>query len=245
MTQTEPLNIVLRTLTPAPFKAQSNHIDPVFLNEHERARAERFKFDEDRWSYSAAHALLRSMLTEFHGLSPLDWQFCKNKHGRPEIDTEAHPDAAVKFNISHTHGMAVCAMNAEKLQVDADIGVDVENLNRKLSHQMLADRYLSSIEAQWLHSRPSQQTEFLRLWTLKEAVSKATGLGLTLDFQAFHCNLSPLSVSFDSAHFGATENWHLNRFDSLSHHSIALAVRRPADCSVKLNIQHLCGQAVS
>ncbi|QMU71176.1 4'-phosphopantetheinyl transferase superfamily protein [Streptacidiphilus sp. P02-A3a] len=61
----------------------------------------------------------------------------------------------------------------------APVGVDVEPL-RGLSGAALAGKWLAPAEARWVQElpRPRQALGFLWLWTQKEAVGKALGLGL-------------------------------------------------------------------
>jgi len=61
----------------------------------------------------------------------------------------------------------------------AGVGVDVEPL-RGLSGAALAGRWLDPAEARWVRGLPGagQALAFLWLWTQKEAVGKALGLGL-------------------------------------------------------------------
>ncbi|WP_217995130.1 4'-phosphopantetheinyl transferase family protein, partial [Methylogaea oryzae] len=122
-----------------------------------------------------------------------------------------------------------------------EIGVDAECLNRSQASRSLANRFFSSREARWLDSQPPSRvdSEFLRLWTLKEAVAKAAGLGFGLDFQAFHCTIDPLSVCFDAPDWGPSDAWELNNWFVEPCHWVSLAVRRPPGTRLKIHLQHL------
>jgi 4'-phosphopantetheinyl transferase len=238
------LNIILCTLTADATENLFDQIDPDLLSEAEHQRIARFAFDTDRWSFAAAHALLRRLLSEFHGLPPLSWRFRSNRFGRPEIAPEqglAHPP---RFSISHTPGLAVCAVSIGDTPKNMEIGVDAESLQRRIEPLALADRFLSSREAQWLRALPEEQRryEFIRLWTLKEAIAKATGLGLQMDLKSFHCDADKASVAFERADWGAPEDWELRNFSAAPHHSISLALRRPPATPIKLEIRHLTGK---
>jgi len=236
----QTIKIVLCTLVPS---GEDRDSGAGLLGEAERERAARFVFARDRWSYTAAHALLRAMLAEFHGLPPLAWRFRANGHGRPEIDPAIAPPALPQFNISHTRGMAACALTTGPLPAGVEVGVDAECLGRPTDSLALAERYFSHHEAEWLRALPQARldAEFLRLWTLKEAVAKAVGLGLALDFKAFHCSLNPLSVSFEGPGFGPPGAWDLKNWLVDGGHWVSLAVRRPPGTLVNLEIRHLRG----
>jgi 4'-phosphopantetheinyl transferase len=221
-----------------------DQIDPALLSEAEHQRAARFAFPKDRWPYVAAHALLRLLLSEFHGLPPLSWRFANNTFGRPEIASElalAHPP---RFSISHTHGMAVCALTYGNLTETVEIGVDAESLQRPLEPMPLAERFLSNRETQWLRTLPEQQrrSEFIRLWTLKEAIAKATGLGLQIDLKTFHCNVDETSVTFDTPDWGYAEEWDLRHYSVARHYSVSLALRRTPTTPITLEIRHMTGK---
>lgn len=233
------IRILLRTQGPVPadhYEAPDDHP----LSADERERAARFAFARDRWSYCAAHGLLRNLLAEFHHQPPLAWRFCHNAHGRPELDTAQHGENPPRFNISHTHDRVAVALTLDEPPQGLEVGVDVEPVARTADALGLARRFLSHQEADWLHSLQAseQQTQFLRLWTLKEAVAKAVGLGLSLDLRRFHCRLDPLSVTFDDPRWGCSEEWTLYNEWVASGHWVSMAVRHPPDTPVIRLIEH-------
>ncbi|SMF97513.1 4'-phosphopantetheinyl transferase superfamily protein, partial [Methylomagnum ishizawai] len=104
-------------------------------------------------------------------------------HGRPEIDPACGIAPRAPFQY-HPHPWP-CRLRLDggRPPADLEFGVDAECLERSPDALALAERFCSAREAAWLGSLPpeARQGEFLRLWTLKEAVAKATGLGLHLD----------------------------------------------------------------
>lgn len=233
------IRILLRTQGPVP----AGHYevpDDYPLSDDERERAARFMFARDRWSYCAAHGLLRRLLAEFHHQPPLAWAFCNNAHGRPELDVRQHGVNPPRFNISHTHDRVAVALTLDAVPPGLEVGVDVEPVARTADALGLARRFLSPQEADGLHSLPDseQQTQFLRLWTLKEAVVKAVGLGLSLNLQRFHCRFDPLSVTFDDPRWGRSEEWALYNEWVAPGHWVSMAVRHPPDIPVIWVIEH-------
>ncbi|MBB5983014.1 4'-phosphopantetheinyl transferase superfamily protein [Kribbella solani] len=85
--------------------------------------------------------------------------------GRPRI-------AGLAVSLSYTQQWVVVAASS-----DGPLGVDLEEL-RPRDFQPLVDRWYTPQERDWLRAQPDQLIAFLRLWTAKEAVGKALGLGL-------------------------------------------------------------------
>ncbi|MEH1165959.1 4'-phosphopantetheinyl transferase superfamily protein [Micromonospora sp. CPCC 205539] len=77
-------------------------------------------------------------------------------------------------SVSRTDGVVVVAARPA-----GPVGVDVERV-RPLPALALARRWFPPAELSWLAGRPEagHAVDFLRLWTAKEAVGKALGLGL-------------------------------------------------------------------
>jgi phosphopantetheinyl transferase len=59
----------------------------------------------------------------------------------------------------------------------------VEDLTRSVDPRDGFDRFFTESEWKWIHQADTT-VRFLRLWTLKEAWSKAIGLGLSADLRA-------------------------------------------------------------
>ena len=72
------------------------------------------------------------------------------------------------------------------MTVGRDVGVDVEHINRTLTHDV-AERFFSPQEVADLRALPEdeQPVVFFDYWTLKEAYIKARGLGLALPLGQF------------------------------------------------------------
>lgn len=215
---------------------------PKLLSPAERDRAERFRWPRDRWSYTAAHVLLRAMLAEIHDRAPADWGFIHDQYGRPEIDPAPAGGEPIRFSLTHTHGLAACAVTVGPLPPGVEVGVDAEHVARSLDARSLAERFLHPAEAAWLAAHAEQPgAAFLRLWTLKEAVAKAVGQGLQLGFESFRCTLSPPSVDFYGGPWGPADAWTLWRRDVPPGHALALAIRRPPGLPVTVDYHHYEG----
>ncbi|MFG3713891.1 4'-phosphopantetheinyl transferase family protein [Micromonospora sp. NPDC047730] len=93
--------------------------------------------------------------------------------GRPLVSS-SDVDAQVSVSVSRADRVVVVAT-----RLAGPVGVDVER-SRPLPALALARRWYAPAEAAWLAGRPAggRAADFLRLWTAKEAVGKALGVGL-------------------------------------------------------------------
>ncbi|MGW4501877.1 4'-phosphopantetheinyl transferase family protein [Micromonospora sp. NPDC004336] len=95
--------------------------------------------------------------------------------GRPVVAASgADGRVELPVSVSRTDGLVVVAARPA-----GPVGVDVERV-RRLPAVALARRWYAPAEASWLAGRPAdgRVADFLRLWTAKEAVGKALGVGL-------------------------------------------------------------------
>ncbi len=80
---------------------------------------------------------------------------------------------------------------ADRLQAGMRIGVDVEHSLRTVNADGLSRKFLSDREREGLAPLPAdaRRRGFLRLWTCKEAMSKATGDALAAPFRHLDVSL--------------------------------------------------------
>ncbi len=193
------------------------------LSPAERERWEAFRFSRDRLLYLTAHGMLRCVLSRYGGLSPRQWRFVTNRYGRPEI-VAAQNRRSLRFNLSHTAGLAVCLVNRV-----FDAGVDVERNDRLDDPLSIADRYFSPLEVRDLRRRPREEhrERFFTLWTLKEAYIKARGMGLSIPLHHFSFEIGDrIGISFDPALRDDPSRWHFEVFHPTPHHTLACALGR-------------------
>lgn len=186
------------------------------LDDAERARAARFAFEEDRQAYVAAHALLRVALSRRAGGAPRDWRFGATKLGKPFL---IDPPRDLRFSMTHTRGMVAVA-----LAEGSEIGVDVEPANRRAESMKLAERFFAPDEAALLRALEgdARREAFFAIWTLKEAVVKATGEGLSRALDSFSIFLDPPRLIMRDP--TAAGDWRLAHWRRGAHH-FALAGR--------------------
>jgi len=116
------------------------------------------------------------------------------------------------FNLSHSGDKVVLLVDEE------DVGADVEQIvpySRKV-----ANRVFTASEQEWLRRQATDEA-FYRLWTGKEAVMKALGLGFHLPPESFEI----LSDSF-LPNSVCGRNWYLHWFE-IDGHMICTAAGHP------------------
>jgi 4'-phosphopantetheinyl transferase len=115
---------------------------------------------------------LREVLGGYLGALPQQIDFAAGPHGKPAF---AGADDVLRFNLSHFASGCLAAVTKA-----AEIGVDGEVRRPLANRDLMIRSVLTQAEkAAVLGGPPDQRDElFLRLWTRKEAVLKAAGVGL-------------------------------------------------------------------
>jgi 4'-phosphopantetheinyl transferase len=161
-------------------------VGETLLAAAERSRADRFGRPELRARYVAGSATLRRLLGAQLGCAAASVPLVRGPRGRPRIDFENAPD----FNVSHTRDRALIAIGNGS---GDRVGVDVEHRDRVTAADKLARKFLGAGEQAHLADYPAdlQRERFLRWWTCKEAMSKATGDGLSAPFARIAVDIEP------------------------------------------------------
>ena len=165
------------------------------LSAAERARALRFGTLALRERWIAGRATLRVLLGQALGTPPAAVEIRRGLRGRPEL---GDADAGIDFNVSHTRGVALIGF-ARGLAAGTRIGVDIERADREVGADRLARKFLTARERASLAGLDlrTRRARFLRYWTCKEAMSKATGDGLIAPFGRLDVELSEMPRLID------------------------------------------------
>ena len=177
------------------------------LDSDERAQMGRFHHARNRVEYGAAHALTRLVLAQALSAQPLSLSFVAGVNGKPRVHRNGQP-GPISFNLSHAKGMVGVAVLA---QPDVPVGFDLECFDRRIDLDV-ADRYFRPEEVNWLSGlAPDERPRgFLQLWTLKEALIKATGEGLSRELDTFWFEVFPPRLHFVPID-GTEGDWHFEQ----------------------------------
>ncbi len=174
----------IRDLTDAEYNKWSS-----LMREDKQQRVDRFRFVDDKKRTVAGEMLARKAISEWCNIAPESINFGIKEHGKPYAK-----DLAVEFNISHSGGMVVCAVD------DKPIGIDIEQI--RPIDLTIAKRICTDDELLYLFGHtPTKQdftyttnteilTRFFELWTAKEAYGKCIGDGVKfISSSPSNCNI--------------------------------------------------------
>ena len=135
------------------------------LSDQRREQALKFKYELGRKTCAMAYLLLCEGLRQEYGITERP-VFDYGEHGKPII--VGHPD--IHFNVSHCREGVICVVS------DRPVGVDIESI-REYKESLV--RYtMNDCEVQQIEQAEHPEVEFIRLWTMKEAVLKLSGKGI-------------------------------------------------------------------
>jgi 4'-phosphopantetheinyl transferase len=177
------------------------------LCQTEIARVDGFRFPHLRRRFLAARGALRSILAGYLSIDPRQLTFSYGPHGKPAVRNSL---AGLQFNLSHSHDLMVAAVCRPGF-----IGVDIEREDPEFPTRDIAGRYFCEREKNEIARADHRNglRTFFQLWTAKEAVTKATALGLSLELSKVEIGLDPLRVlSLETPAGPIPPNWRLYSF---------------------------------
>lgn len=147
------------------------------------------KQNSDKLRSLAAGILLNKVfLDNGYNLSEVE-VYC-NQHGKPYAGVNFY------FNISHSGDKVICAV------CNKEIGCDIEkirDINESLIARCFTEKEQSIID---------DEIKFFRLWTAKESLLKAMGIGITEKLKSFELyvkNNKLLSIKYDNINYSFKE----------------------------------------
>ncbi|RFF28751.1 MULTISPECIES: 4'-phosphopantetheinyl transferase superfamily protein [unclassified Wenzhouxiangella] len=117
---------------------------------------------------------LRLLLAAYLGCPGKSVQLVRSDRGKPMLAGE-HADSRLRFNASHSGEWLAVAI-ADGVAV----GIDIETERLLPKSSLLARRFLSPEEGEWISGldEPFRSRQFLKQWTARESLVKARGCGL-------------------------------------------------------------------
>lgn len=147
-----------------------------------------------RRHWVTAHLLLRHALAAVTDMPAWSLKFsaepcvrCGGPHGKPVLEP-AGAQRRIHFSLSHAAGFAIAAIGSSRC------GVDLEP-RASIGRAELVARQLHPAEQKELDALapPERAEEFTRIWTRKEALLKACGVGLSRGLDQVYAGVRPTS----------------------------------------------------
>ena len=156
-----------------PLKAEKNY-NSAFLSmpEDRRARTDRLKQPEDRTRSVGAYLLLQQAYKAYTKVDDDLPQILIGDNGKPYFDA-----CNIHFNLSHAGDLVLCALSYRP------VGCDVERKSKNF--EGIAKRFFAPEEYDWIMQETDSGQAFIKIWTLKESLLKATGLGIGYPMDSF------------------------------------------------------------
>src|SRR5437899_1392204 len=194
----------------------------ALLDDDERTRAARFRFQEHHNRFTVARGALRTILGRYLEVEPAALQFSYGRYGKPAL-AEGFATNTINFNLSHSGEFMLLAVTRGR-----EVGIDIELINQEFATTEIAERFFSRREILSLRSQARQlQTEgFFNCWTRKEAYIKARGEGLSLPLDQFDVSLEPSGAALLDNRIspGEVSRWSLQELHPARAYCAAVAV---------------------
>jgi len=156
------------------------------LSGDEIERANRYYFERHRRRFIVGRVRLRQILAHYLSHDAKAIQFEYNEQGKPMI---LYPSTKLQFNLSHSKESALLALCNEH-----PVGIDIEFFSARpfigIGKQLFSDAEVNTLKRLPSYLLPAG---FFSIWSQKEALIKAIGLGLSYPTQAIDLPIIPSS----------------------------------------------------
>ncbi|MFA6945122.1 MAG: 4'-phosphopantetheinyl transferase superfamily protein [Pedobacter sp.] len=156
----------------------SHAIPENILSTEERLKASRFLHNKDRDSYTSRRAALRILLSRYLDIPAPEIEFITGVNKKPEIKAQL---SSIQFNLSHSGDQILIAIS------DKAVGVDIERIDPDFNFSDILKHSFSEQEIEYMEQKGNRRELFFKLWTRKEALTKASSKGLDDDLSKIPC----------------------------------------------------------
>lgn len=183
-----------------------------YLSSEEIMRSKQFrnKIDSDR--FIVGRAMVKHMAAKILNKDIQSLEIMYSETNKPIFDNEIN----FQFNLSHSGNYVVLAICKR-----CDIGIDIEYCNNDFRFRPILDYCMSQKEQFVIIQDENPLNAFLMYWTRKEAILKATGVGILESLNTFSClngiNFIPGFLT------GITSQWMIRSFYIDKNYIVSLA----------------------
>lgn len=192
-------------------KDQMDQIDSLakYLSPAELEKVSRYHQQKDKNRFIVGKGMLRCILSLYTGNDPAEITFESGLNDKPEILNHS-----LHFNVSYSNDGIIIGVSEDP------IGVDIEYIHPEFTYESMLDGCFMDVENQVITSSANPRKLFYQFWTRKEALLKATSLGLGDYLKEFSCldggQSAPPVLCFK-------EDWEIRSFVSRDEYSISIA----------------------
>lgn len=195
------------------------------LAQDEKKHANQFYFEKDKIRYIVSRGILRKIISEYIKYPPEVIQFEYANYGKPYLNT-AQNSIKLYFNLGHSHNSIVYVITK-----NFDIGVDIEMYQNNFDLKEVAKFCFSRNENKKLHALPKEEQYdyFYKIWTLKEAFTKALGVGLSYNLKKVNIELinqENYTLILNNC-LKEESNWMLQMFSTYTNYYAAFVTKQP------------------
>lgn len=199
------------------------------LSDSERQRADRYRFEGHREAFELRRGFARRLLRAYCGPVPESLELdeccvhCGGAHGKPRL--AAGVANWLQFSWSHSDDRVAYAFAHS-----TEIGIDIERIDIRHDWRGPARQALAPSELERVEKLPASRRAgaFYALWTRKEAVAKATALGLALPLRDIVLSTPDGDVPqviATAGGAGSPADWTVRDLDAGGEFAAAVAVR--------------------
>ncbi len=140
------------------------------LTSVEQSRSRGFVDDRGYRQYVISRAQMRKVLSSYTGTPARDIDFMVVGDGKPALRNQS--ESGIFFNNTHSGELGLIAVT-----IGREVGVDMEKVRQLERALQLSKRFFAPDEHESLTALPAEEMirEFMRIWTRREAGTKARG----------------------------------------------------------------------
>lgn len=182
------------------------------LKPDELERAKRFHRQKDHDRFVIGRAILKQLMGRYLTLPAGSVEFGSGVNKKPFI---ANGGGQIEYNMSHSNDAIILA-----IQGGYPVGVDVEFINNDFGYREVLSDNFSEPEVAYINEA-DHINRFFKLWTRKEAITKATAQGLDCDLRLLPALDGTFTVQ--PGIIASDEDWEISSFTIDGGYAVSVA----------------------
>ncbi|MES2332685.1 MAG: 4'-phosphopantetheinyl transferase superfamily protein [Bacteroidota bacterium] len=172
-------------------------------------KMERFRNLQSRNQFLTSRGAVRYLSAKYTGREPLEFSWNEGPNKKPHWQ---NPGNELYFNIAHSGSYVVICFGR------TEMGIDIERIQNEFAYEEILNRCFDIDEINAIRDAPEPLAVFYLLWTRKESLLKAVGMGILDD-------LTKVSCINDVYTTEAGDEWLLNSFVMEDNYLLSLACK--------------------